>query len=101
MDLSIEPKQERQHLMMQCCGANLFFGFLFNFSSGMYCFSFLFLLQGDLVYVNYARTEDFFKLEREMGINFTGKIAIARYGKIFRGNKVCVVCFPRVLEVLE
>ncbi|XP_034970833.2 N-acetylated-alpha-linked acidic dipeptidase 2 [Zootoca vivipara] len=42
----------------------------------------------DLVYVNYGRTEDFFKLEREMGINCTGKIAIARYGKIFRGNKV-------------
>uniref|UniRef100_A0A663LP98 Glutamate carboxypeptidase 2 n=1 Tax=Athene cunicularia TaxID=194338 RepID=A0A663LP98_ATHCN len=44
--------------------------------------------QGELVYVNYGRTEDFFKLEREMGINCTGKIAIARYGKIFRGNKV-------------
>nr|XP_002708686.2 N-acetylated-alpha-linked acidic dipeptidase 2 isoform X1 [Oryctolagus cuniculus] len=44
--------------------------------------------EGDLVYVNYARTEDFFKLEREMNINCTGKIVIARYGKIFRGNKV-------------
>ncbi|XP_074788659.1 putative N-acetylated-alpha-linked acidic dipeptidase isoform X1 [Athene noctua] len=44
--------------------------------------------QGELVYVNYGRTEDFFKLEREMGINCTGKIVIARYGKIFRGNKV-------------
>uniref|UniRef100_A0A146XG42 Glutamate carboxypeptidase 2 n=1 Tax=Fundulus heteroclitus TaxID=8078 RepID=A0A146XG42_FUNHE len=44
--------------------------------------------QGDLVYVNYGRTEDFFQLEREMGINVTGKIVIARYGKIFRGNKV-------------
>ncbi|XP_070607747.1 N-acetylated-alpha-linked acidic dipeptidase 2 isoform X2 [Erythrolamprus reginae] len=44
--------------------------------------------QADLVYVNYGRTEDFFKLEREMGINCTGKILIARYGKIFRGNKV-------------
>ncbi|XP_020040135.1 N-acetylated-alpha-linked acidic dipeptidase 2 isoform X2 [Castor canadensis] len=44
--------------------------------------------QGDLVYVNYARTEDFFKLEREMNINCTGKIVIARYGKVFRGNKV-------------
>ncbi|XP_053167805.1 N-acetylated-alpha-linked acidic dipeptidase 2-like isoform X2 [Hemicordylus capensis] len=42
----------------------------------------------DLVYVNYGRTEDFFKLEREMGINCSGKIVIARYGKIFRGNKV-------------
>ncbi|KAM7179083.1 N-acetylated-alpha-linked acidic dipeptidase 2-like isoform 1-T1 [Macrochelys suwanniensis] len=46
------------------------------------------LPEADLVYVNYGRTEDFFKLEREMGINCTGKIVIARYGKIFRGNKV-------------
>ncbi|KFV68136.1 N-acetylated-alpha-linked acidic dipeptidase 2, partial [Dryobates pubescens] len=44
--------------------------------------------EAELVYVNYGRTEDFFKLEREMGINCTGKIVIARYGKIFRGNKV-------------
>uniref|UniRef100_A0A8C8BFF4 glutamate carboxypeptidase II n=1 Tax=Otus sunia TaxID=257818 RepID=A0A8C8BFF4_9STRI len=44
--------------------------------------------EGELVYVNYGRTEDFFQLEREMGINCTGKIVIARYGKIFRGNKV-------------
>ncbi|XP_034779341.2 N-acetylated-alpha-linked acidic dipeptidase 2-like [Acipenser ruthenus] len=44
--------------------------------------------EGDLVYVNYGRTEDFFKLEREMNISCTGKIVIARYGKIFRGNKV-------------
>ncbi|XP_026155096.1 N-acetylated-alpha-linked acidic dipeptidase 2 isoform X1 [Mastacembelus armatus] len=44
--------------------------------------------EGDLVYVNYGRTEDFFQLQREMGINVTGKIVIVRYGKIFRGNKV-------------
>ncbi|NXK85626.1 NALD2 dipeptidase, partial [Formicarius rufipectus] len=44
--------------------------------------------EADLVYVNYGRTEDFLKLEHEMGINCTGKIVIARYGKIFRGNKV-------------
>ncbi|XP_060799309.1 N-acetylated-alpha-linked acidic dipeptidase 2 isoform X2 [Neoarius graeffei] len=44
--------------------------------------------EGELVYINYGRTEDFFKLQREMGINCTGKIVIARYGKIFRGNKV-------------
>ncbi|XP_066555370.1 N-acetylated-alpha-linked acidic dipeptidase 2 [Amia ocellicauda] len=44
--------------------------------------------EGDLVYVNYARTEDFFQLEQQMGINCSGKIVIARYGKIFRGNKV-------------
>lgn len=40
------------------------------------------------MYVNYGRTEDFFRLEREMGINVTEKIVIVRYGKIFRGNKV-------------
>ncbi|CAJ0918038.1 unnamed protein product [Ranitomeya imitator] len=45
---------------------------------------------GDLVYVNYARTEDFFFLVRNMSINCTGKIVIARYGKIFRGNKSIV-----------
>ncbi|XP_053363234.1 N-acetylated-alpha-linked acidic dipeptidase 2 [Clarias gariepinus] len=44
--------------------------------------------EGELVYVNYGRTEDFFKLQRDLGINCTGKIVIARYGKIFRGNKV-------------
>ncbi|XP_058490276.1 N-acetylated-alpha-linked acidic dipeptidase 2 isoform X2 [Solea solea] len=44
--------------------------------------------EGDLVYVNYGRTEDFFQLQREMGINVTGKIVIVRYGRIFRGNKV-------------
>ncbi|XP_029458155.1 putative N-acetylated-alpha-linked acidic dipeptidase isoform X1 [Rhinatrema bivittatum] len=44
--------------------------------------------EGDLVYVNYARTEDFSQLEQELRVNCTGKIVIARYGKIFRGNKV-------------
>ncbi|CAL9683855.1 unnamed protein product [Knipowitschia caucasica] len=44
--------------------------------------------EGEMVYVNYGRTEDFFQLEREMGLNVTGKIVIVRYGKIFRGNKV-------------
>lgn len=44
--------------------------------------------EGELVYVNYGRTEDFFQLQRQMGINVTGKIVIVRYGKIFRGNKV-------------
>ncbi|XP_075402557.1 N-acetylated-alpha-linked acidic dipeptidase 2-like isoform X2 [Tenrec ecaudatus] len=44
--------------------------------------------EGELIYANYARTKDFFKLERDMNINCTGKIVIARYGKIFRGNKV-------------
>ena len=34
---------------------------------------------GDLVYVNYARVEDISRLE-ELGVNLTGKIAIARLG---------------------
>ena len=42
---------------------------------------------GDLVYVNYARVEDISRLE-ELGVDLKGKIAIARYGKLFRGNKV-------------
>ncbi|XP_028581864.2 putative N-acetylated-alpha-linked acidic dipeptidase isoform X1 [Podarcis muralis] len=44
--------------------------------------------EGDLVYVNYGSIEDFQRLERELGINCSGKIVIVRYGKIFRGNKV-------------
>ncbi|XP_073518154.1 putative N-acetylated-alpha-linked acidic dipeptidase [Phyllobates terribilis] len=44
--------------------------------------------EGELVYVNYGRTEDFFYLDRVLHISVQGKIAIARYGKIFRGNKV-------------
>ncbi|KAM8975426.1 putative N-acetylated-alpha-linked acidic dipeptidase isoform 2-T2 [Pelodytes ibericus] len=44
--------------------------------------------EGELLYVNYARTEDFHLLERNLNISCQGKIVIARYGKIFRGNKV-------------
>nr|XP_053627350.1 glutamate carboxypeptidase 2-like [Cherax quadricarinatus] len=40
-----------------------------------------------VVYVNYARVEDFDKLE-ELNVNVSGCIVIARYGKIFRGNKL-------------
>ncbi|GAB6029099.1 hypothetical protein CHUAL_004882 [Chamberlinius hualienensis] len=43
--------------------------------------------EGDLVYVNYGRPDDFKDLIN-LGVNFTGKIVIARYGEIFRGNKV-------------
>ena len=39
------------------------------------------------MYVNYGRIEDFQKLE-ELGMNISGKIAMMRYGKIYRGNKV-------------
>ncbi|KAI8505553.1 hypothetical protein Bbelb_167420 [Branchiostoma belcheri] len=44
-------------------------------------------VQGDLVYVNFARAEDFQTLVRDLNVDPTGKICIARYGKIFRGNK--------------
>jgi len=42
---------------------------------------------GELVYVNYGRVEDVKKLH-DLGVNLTGKIAISRYGKIFRGNRL-------------
>ena len=45
-------------------------------------------VEGDLVYVHYARVGDFRKLKTELGIDVKGKICMARYGKIFRGNKV-------------
>ncbi|KAK7069650.1 N-acetylated-alpha-linked acidic dipeptidase 2, partial [Halocaridina rubra] len=40
-----------------------------------------------IVYVNYGRVEDFKKLE-ELGVEVAGNLVIARYGKIFRGNKL-------------
>lgn len=39
------------------------------------------------MYVNYAMVEDFIKL-REMNISVAGHIVIAKYGKIYRGDKV-------------
>lgn len=40
------------------------------------------------MYVNYGRVEDYQWLLSNKSINVTGKIVIARYGKIFRGDKV-------------
>lgn len=40
-----------------------------------------------MVFVNYARETDFHKL-KDMNINVSGTIVIAKYGKGFRGNKV-------------
>jgi len=40
---------------------------------------------GELVYVNYGRVEDIIQLE-DLGVSLKGKIAISRYGKIFRGG---------------
>ena len=42
---------------------------------------------GELVYVNFGRLEDIQKL-RSLGVSLEGKIAISRFGKIFRGNRV-------------
>ncbi|KAL8489706.1 hypothetical protein ACS0TY_025555 [Phlomoides rotata] len=42
---------------------------------------------GPVVYVNYGRVEDYVQLE-EMGVNVSGKVVLARYGKIFRGDIV-------------
>lgn len=41
---------------------------------------------GEVVYVNYGRPEDFAALAK-LGVSVTGKIALARYGKNFRGVK--------------
>ena len=50
-------------------------------------------IQGELMYVNYGRIEDFSWLTEEKSMNLTGKICVARYGKIFRGDKVGSVVF--------
>ena len=41
---------------------------------------------GEVVYANYGRKEDFARL-KELGIDVKGKIALARYGRNFRGYK--------------
>ncbi len=43
-------------------------------------------VSGEVVYVNYGLVEDFAQLD-SMGVSVRGKIAIARYGKSFRGIK--------------
>lgn len=40
------------------------------------------------MYVNYGRDEDFKYVTDVVNINVTGNIVIARYGKIYRGDKV-------------
>ncbi|GAB1611169.1 N-acetylated-alpha-linked acidic dipeptidase 2-like isoform X1, partial [Argonauta hians] len=44
--------------------------------------------EGRLIYVNYGRIEDFRFLHQNHSIDFSGCIVIARYGKIFRGDKL-------------
>jgi N-acetylated-alpha-linked acidic dipeptidase len=43
-------------------------------------------VSGEVVYVNYGLVEDYVKLD-SMGVSVRGKIAIARYGRSFRGIK--------------
>ncbi|KAI3917730.1 hypothetical protein MKW98_021492 [Papaver atlanticum] len=42
---------------------------------------------GPVVYANYGRVEDFEKL-RQMGVNVSETVVLARYGKIYRGDIV-------------
>uniref|UniRef100_H2ZD94 glutamate carboxypeptidase II n=1 Tax=Ciona savignyi TaxID=51511 RepID=H2ZD94_CIOSA len=44
-------------------------------------------VSGDLFYVNYASVEDFEELLK-LKVNVTGAICMARYGYIFRGDKI-------------
>jgi N-acetylated-alpha-linked acidic dipeptidase len=46
-------------------------------------------VEAEVVYVNYARPEDFERL-RQMHVDVRGKIVIARYGQNFRGVKAYV-----------
>ena len=50
------------------------------------------------MYANYGRVEDFERL-KNLSVNVTGKIAIMRYGKIFRGNKV--MCKDQKARILS
>ncbi|XP_027358753.1 probable glutamate carboxypeptidase LAMP1 [Abrus precatorius] len=42
---------------------------------------------GPVCYVNYGRVEDFMTLEKK-GVNVSGTVVLARYGKIYRGDIV-------------
>ncbi|EDV20312.1 uncharacterized protein TRIADDRAFT_32203, partial [Trichoplax adhaerens] len=44
------------------------------------------LVEGQLIYVNYGRYSDFVALQK-LNISCRGKIAIVRYGRMFRGDK--------------
>lgn len=42
---------------------------------------------GQLIYADYGRQEDYDELEAQ-GVNFTDKVVLVRYGYIYRGLKV-------------
>ena len=50
-------------------------------------------LQGLLVYVNYGTINDFLYLTENLSLSLNGRICIARYGHIYRGDKVCRFLF--------
>lgn len=55
------------------------------------------------MYVNYGRIEDFLYLTQNKSMDLTNKTLIARYGKIFRGDKVhctyaCYCQLPKVIQ---
>ena len=52
-------------------------------------------MTGQIVYVNYGRVEDLDKLVA-LGVDLTDKIAICRYGKIFRGSKVSTLNLSQI-----
>ena len=47
-------------------------------------------LQGFLVYVNYGTIDDFLYLTENLSLSLNERVCIARYGHIYRGDKVCV-----------
>ncbi|XP_039248449.1 putative N-acetylated-alpha-linked acidic dipeptidase [Styela clava] len=47
-------------------------------------------VEGHLVYVNYARVDDFIELTRDLGVDPAGHVCISRYGRIFRGSKAMI-----------
>jgi hypothetical protein len=53
-------------------------------------------VSGNLVYVNYGRQQDYKRL-RDYNISLNGSIAMIRYGRIFRGSKVCGVATMFIL----
>ena len=55
------------------------------------------IIQGLLVYVNYGRLEDFNYIKYNLSVDISGRICIARYGRIFRGDKVKLI---HVIELL-
>ena len=56
-------------------------------------------VEGEVVYANYGRPEDFQKL-KELGIDVAGKIVLVRYGENFRGVKSYMAQESRAAGVL-